>query len=172
MRKPYNSRKEIKFWDKRGYLTSVENGQWDRLLPLNRNGELVLNRDSTIEMALLHSRDYQNQVDARYAAALNLAINQFEFDINCFVGSDTDFQAYSDGLNALRNLTVANRLGGTRNLAAVGRSAPPLISWFSGRETALTFWGPTVAVIVAMTNGLVFGIYPARRAAALAPSKR
>ena len=53
--------------------------------------------------------------------------------------------------------------------AAVGLSAPPIISLVSGRETALTFWGPLVAVTVALLTGLVFGIYPARRAAALDP---
>ena len=62
-------------------------------------------------------------------------------------------------------------LSGTGALlgAVVGLSAPPLISWFSGRETAITFWAPVVAVLVAMATGLVFGIYPARRAASLDP---
>ena len=53
--------------------------------------------------------------------------------------------------------------------AAVGLSAPPIISWASGRETEITFWGPLVAVVVALVTGLIFGIYPARRAAALDP---
>ena len=53
--------------------------------------------------------------------------------------------------------------------AVVGLTAPPLISFFSGRETAITFWGPLAAVVVALLTGLIFGIYPARRAAALDP---
>ena len=53
--------------------------------------------------------------------------------------------------------------------AAAGLSAPPLISLFSGRETAITLWGPMVAVSVAMATGLIFGIYPAKRAASLDP---
>ena len=62
-------------------------------------------------------------------------------------------------------------LSGTGALlgAVVGLSAPPLISWFSGRETAITFWAPVVAVLFAMATGLVFGIYPAKRAASLDP---
>lgn len=53
--------------------------------------------------------------------------------------------------------------------ALVGLSAPPLISMITGRETVLTWWGPMIAMLVAMSTGLVFGIYPARRAATLDP---
>ena len=53
--------------------------------------------------------------------------------------------------------------------AVVGISAPPLISLITGRETVLTWWGPMIAVLVAMSTGLIFGIYPARRAAMLDP---
>jgi len=53
--------------------------------------------------------------------------------------------------------------------AAVGVIVPPIISLVSGRETAITFWGPCIAVVVALVTGLIFGIYPARRAASLDP---
>ena len=53
--------------------------------------------------------------------------------------------------------------------ALVGLSAPPLISILTGRETVLTFWGPFIAVTVALLTGLIFGIYPAKRAAGLDP---
>ena len=53
--------------------------------------------------------------------------------------------------------------------AAVGLAAPPLITLFTGRETLITIWAPLVAVLVAVGVGLVFGLYPARRAASLDP---
>ncbi len=53
--------------------------------------------------------------------------------------------------------------------AILGLTAPPIISWASGRETLITLWAPLVAVSVALGVGIVFGLYPARRAAALDP---
>jgi len=53
--------------------------------------------------------------------------------------------------------------------AAVGLSAPPIISMVSGSETVVTIWAPLIAVAVALVTGLIFGIYPAKRAASLDP---
>ena len=62
MKRPYNARKDTDFSDRRGYQSTVENGVWDRQLPLNANGELELDRNATVQMALLNSRDYQDEV--------------------------------------------------------------------------------------------------------------
>ena len=131
MRRPYNSRKSVKFWDQRGYQATVDNGLWDSHLPLNDDGELELDRYATVRMALLNSRSYQDEVERLYATALNLSGNQFEFDLNWFGGSGTNFVAQSDGLNATRNLATLNQLGAVRNLAAGGQFAASLVNSFT-----------------------------------------
>ena len=40
---------------------------------------------------------------------------------------------------------------------------------FEVNASQITFWGPAIAVLVALITGLMFGIYPARRAAKLDP---
>jgi len=131
MKRPHNARKDTDFWDRRGYRATVENGLWDQQLPLNANGELELDRYATVQMALLNSRDYQDEVEQLYATALVLSGNQFEFDINWFGGNDTDFTAQSDGINAIRDLGTVNQLGLTRELAAGGQFATSLLNSFT-----------------------------------------
>ena len=131
MKRPHNARKDTDFWDRRGYQSTVENGVWDRQLPLNADGELELDRYATVQMALLNSRDYQDEVEDLYASALFLSGNQFEFDLNWFGVNDTSFAAQSDGINAIRDLSTVNQLGVSRELAAGGQFATSLLNSFT-----------------------------------------
>ena len=58
---------------------------------------------------------------------------------------------------------------GTLIGVTMGIAAPPLVSAVSGMETLITWWSILIAAFVSLTVGLVFGIYPARRAAMLDP---
>lgn len=51
----------------------------------------------------------------------------------------------------------------------LGVAAPPLVSRFSGIPAVIRPESPVVAFIIAMLIGLVFGVYPARRAAMMDP---
>ncbi|MDF1752471.1 MAG: ABC transporter permease [Verrucomicrobiales bacterium] len=62
-------------------------------------------------------------------------------------------------------------LSGIGGLIGVGLgiSIPQLISHFAGMKTIIQFWAPTVAFSISVLIGIVFGIYPALRAAAMSP---
>ena len=51
----------------------------------------------------------------------------------------------------------------------LGLAIPRLISHFAGMQTIIEIWAPTIAFSISVVIGVVFGIYPAMRAAAMSP---
>jgi putative ABC transport system permease protein len=65
--------------------------------------------------------------------------------------------------------TVVLSAGGGVLGVGLGLSAAHLMTRLFALQAIVTFWSPAVALGVAMITGLVFGVYPARRAALLDP---
>src|SRR5216110_1337871 len=51
----------------------------------------------------------------------------------------------------------------------LGITIPWFVSHFAGMKTIITFWSPVVAFTISALVGVVFGLYPARRAAQMDP---
>ena len=84
--------KGYKHWDKYGQTGYVDNPIWKAYLPLNEDGELVLDRRAAVQMALLQSRDYQRELEDLYLSALEVTFQRFQFDTQFFGGNDTFFR--------------------------------------------------------------------------------
>lgn len=111
-------------WHKNGDTEYVENPYWCDYLPLNEDGILVLDARMAMHLALLHSRDYQSQLEQLYLSALDVSFERFRFDSQFFAGQVVDYQADGPLRNAANGsqsvLTVATNPGFGRN--AVGRT--------------------------------------------------
>lgn len=79
-------------WDKYGVTGYADNPIWKAYLPLNEEGELVLDRRAAVQMALLQSREYQTELEDLYLSALDVTFERFQFDTQFFGGNDTFFR--------------------------------------------------------------------------------
>ena len=131
MRNLHNGRNPVRYWDQRGHQGSIDDRSWESTLPYDESGVLKLDKQLAVDLALVHNRDFQTQVEALYVQALNLSENRFEFDVNWFGGSDGAFVANGDGANAVRGLSESNNLGFTKDFASGGQLMTNLVNNFT-----------------------------------------
>lgn len=172
MRHPYRS-KNVKYWDDRGDAGAIDSRNWEQYLPYNESGKIKLTQRDAIALALKHSREFQSQVEQLHVAALGLSENRYEFAMRWFGGSDADFDATNDGLNAQRDLNIGNRLGFGRNFASGGQLAVNLANSFVWQLGG----GPNMNaaagnLLVSLTQPLLRGAFHHVRTESLTQSER
>ena len=64
----------------------LENRQWRKSLPVDANGSVLLNLETAMELALLHSREFQQQKEALYLSALDVTYERFQLGPVPFAG--------------------------------------------------------------------------------------
>lgn len=140
-----------KHWDKYGRTERVENPNWKAYLPLAEDGYLVLDRTAAMQLALLHSREYRQEVEDLYLSALNVTFERFQFDVQFFGGNDTFFTTsgpLGGDTSSSSQLTNDAALSVRKNLAAGGELiagvANSIVWEFSGSDgyrvsTPMTF---------------------------------
>ncbi len=84
-------RKNYPHWHANGDTDYVENPEWLTYLPLNENGEVVLDLDTVVELAFIHSPTFQRQREELYLSALDVALERFGFDSQLFAGLNPTF---------------------------------------------------------------------------------
>jgi len=80
-------------WHANGDTPYVENPVWAAQLPMNPKGVVELDEDGAVRMALLHSPDYQSQLETLYLSALDVSFERFRFDTQFFGGIQSQFTA-------------------------------------------------------------------------------
>jgi len=80
-------------WPCYGKTGFVENPNWQAYLPRDEQGQLVLDREAAVQLALCNSPDYQTQLENLYLSALDVTFQRFRFDAQFFGGNDTFFDA-------------------------------------------------------------------------------
>lgn len=78
-------------WEKYGRIDRVDFGRWRQYLPMDEQARVILNRDTAIQLALLHSREYQRELEDLYLAALDVIAQRFQFDVQFFARTSTQF---------------------------------------------------------------------------------
>ncbi len=71
----------------------VENPGWLEHLPYDEDGQVVLDLQGSVELALLESPRYQSQLEELYLSALDVTFERFRFDTQFFGGSNVFYTA-------------------------------------------------------------------------------
>lgn len=130
-------------WEKNGVTADVDNPDWLNYMPLNDEGQLVLNVDRAVELSRKNSTTYQRQVENLYLQALDVSFQRFRFDAQLFGGYETFFTAdgpVKGGGNSRSVLTANTRSIQMKKLFATGGQlvtgfANNLMWQFSGPNT-------------------------------------
>ena len=67
-------------WHANGNVGYSENPEWMSYLPVNEEGLVELDMTRAVQMALMHSTDYQQQRETLYLSALDVSLERFGFD--------------------------------------------------------------------------------------------
>lgn len=131
--------RNTKYWSRIPTASQVESPAWLDHLPRGEDGQINLTQELAVDLALLHSRDYQTQFESVYLSALALTGNQFEFATQWSGGTGAQYTATGSDLGGNRLLQVTDRLGLGRSLAGGGQFATNVLNsffWDFGTNTA------------------------------------
>ena len=89
-------------WNDNGQRTDLENPTWKTTLgedaELTESGELILNVNSSVQLAYVHSPTHQEQLETLYLSALDVTAERFRLDTQYYGGFGTAF-AHNGSLN-------------------------------------------------------------------------
>jgi hypothetical protein len=81
-----DNRRGYPHWHDNGDTPFVENPAWLQALPFHDDGVVHVDMDLAIQLALVHSPDYQQELEELYLSALDVSFERFRFDAQFFAG--------------------------------------------------------------------------------------
>ncbi len=150
----------------------IEDPDWRAHLPLNADGKLQLTPDGAVELGLLNSREYHNQLDNLYLTALALTLNRFEFDCHWFLTNDTLWTHFGSSATEVNTLDTTTAFGFTRNLYAGGQLLVEFVNSFLITFSGVNQTVATSNIIATLTQPLLRGAGRRVRMEALTQAER
>jgi len=80
-------------WRHAGHTPFVDNPAWLDYLPRDKDGSVVLDMTGAVEVALLESPTYQQQLENLYLSGLDVTFERFRFDSQFFGGTSVFYTA-------------------------------------------------------------------------------
>ena len=80
-------------WHCDGDTPYVENPAWMNYLPTNGEGQVAIDLQNSVLLALLHSPVYQRELEDLYLSALDVTFERFRFDVQFALTNQTLFTA-------------------------------------------------------------------------------
>lgn len=146
-----------KYWDQLPTAGEIEQYGYLAGLPRAEDGRIEVSPELAIELALIHSRDYQTRFEQVYLTALSLTGNRFEFETQWSGGTSGDFLRSGEDLGDSRLLTLGDRLGFRRQFARGGQLAVGLVNSLSWQFTGGQFSAASGGLVAALTLPLLRG---------------
>jgi hypothetical protein len=133
-------------WRHASHTPYADNPQWEEYLPRDDEGRVVLDLPGAVQLALLESTDYQQQLETLYLSALDVTFERFRFDTQFFSGQSLFFTSEGSdrsGPNGSNRLEVAPVALQARKLTTTGGDlvvglANSLMWEFSGNNNLTT----------------------------------
>jgi hypothetical protein len=142
-------------WEKWGYRDQLDNPNWRESLSqyvrTTESGALVLDLDSALRLAYMHSPDQQQQLETIYLSALDVSTERFRLQTQFFGRNDTTYDhggtlrarrflpPPATGFGDSNRLTSFTNLGFQRRFATAGTLlvdfANTFVWTFSGTDT-------------------------------------
>jgi outer membrane protein TolC len=145
---------EFAGWKKRG-VTPVENADWQKYVPTDTDGAIVLDPATSMQVFMLNSRNYQTDVENVYLAALNLTLTQYQFVLQPFAGQTTNYSHFGAGRKGPTPSTNQLQLATGDGANLMTMTGAQILSNFAN---AIVFQWSGKGPIQIVTSGLVINV--------------